>query len=41
VRDLLYLGLTLAIFIALLGYVRFCAWAGGQDADAGSQERAR
>lgn len=36
--DLIYVSLILAAFVALLGYVRFCAWAGRQDPDAPSQE---
>jgi hypothetical protein len=41
VRDVLYLSLTVAAFAAFLGYVRFCAWMGGQDPDATTDERAR
>ena len=40
-RDILYLALTLGLFILMLAYVRFCAWAGRQDTDAGSTERGR
>jgi hypothetical protein len=39
VREVFFLLLTLGSFVALLAYVRFCAWAGRQDPDAAGTER--
>jgi hypothetical protein len=39
--DFFYVCLTVGSFVALLAYVRFCAWTGRQDPDAVTTERAR